>query len=124
MRYLYSTIHSLDICTAPFINIIFKSSVLQVNKIMLLWQWVKHHFLTANTDFKGQTSVTVTFAPSETEKIVNVSVLNDDTFESTETFTAMLTAVPGSMAMIGTADTATATITDDDSKFSFISVVC
>ena len=68
--------------------------------------------------------MTVTFAPSETEKIVNVSVLNDDTFESTETFTAMLTAVPGSMAMIGTADTATATITDDDSKFSFISVVC
>ena len=45
--------------------------------------------------------MTVTFAPSETEKIVNVSVLNDDTFESTETFTAMLTAVPGSMAMIG-----------------------
>jgi len=44
-----------------------------------------------------------------------------NTFESTETFTAVLTAIPGSMVMIGAADTATATITDDDSKPSFIS---
>jgi len=68
--------------------------------------------------------VTVTFAPSETEQTVDVIVVNDDTLESTETFTAVLTAIPGSMVMIGAADTATATITDDDSKLSFISVVC
>jgi len=65
--------------------------------------------------------VTVTFAPSETKQTVSVIVVNDDTFESTETFTAVLTAIPGSMVMIGAADTATATITDDDSKPSFIS---
>ena len=58
----------------------------------------------------------VTFAPDETVQIVNVSVVNDDTLENTEMFTAMLTAVPRSMVMIGAADTATATITDDDSK--------
>ena len=75
-------------------------------------------------DFTGQTNTMVTFAPDETVQIVNVSVVNDNTLESTEMFTAMLTATPGSMVMIGAADTATATITDDDSKLSFISVVC
>jgi len=57
----------------------------------------------------------VTFAPDETVQIVNVTVVDDDTLESTEMFTAMLTAIPGSMVMIG-ADTATATIIDNDSK--------
>jgi len=57
-----------------------------------------------------------TFAPNETVQIVNVTVVNDDTLETTETFTAILTAIPGSMVVIGAADTATATITDDDSK--------
>ena len=66
-------------------------------------------------DFTGQTNTMVTFAPNETVQIVNVSVVNDNTLESTEMFTAMLTAAPGSMVMIGAA-TATATITDDDSK--------
>ena len=66
-------------------------------------------------DFTGQTNTMVTFAPNETVQIVNVSVVNDNTLESTEMFTAMLTATPGSMVMIGAA-TATATITDDDSK--------
>jgi len=56
----------------------------------------------------------VTFAPDETVHILNVTVVNDDTFENTEMFTAMLTATRGSM--IGAADTATATITDDDGK--------
>ena len=67
-------------------------------------------------DFTGQTNTIVTFAPDESVQIVNVTVVNDDTLESTEMFTAMLTATPGSMVMIGAADTATATITDDDSK--------
>ena len=62
----------------------------------------------------------VTFAPDETVHILNVTVVNDGTFENTEMFTAMLTATRGSM--IGAADTATATIIDDDSKLSFISV--
>ena len=58
----------------------------------------------------------VTFAPDESVQIVNVTVVNDGILENTEMFTAMLTATPGSMVMIGAADTATATITDDDSK--------
>ena len=62
----------------------------------------------------------VTFAPDESVQIVNVTVVNDDILENTEMFTAMLTATPGSMVMIGAADTATATIIDDDSKPSFI----
>ena len=56
-----------------------------------------------------------TFAPDESVQIVNVTVVNDDTLE-TEMFTAMLTAIPGSIVMIGAADTATATIINDDSK--------
>ena len=60
--------------------------------------------------------MTVTFAPSETEQNVSVSVVNDNTLENPEEFTAMLTAIPGSMVTIGAAATATATITDDDSK--------
>jgi len=70
-------------------------------------------------DFTGQTNTIVTFAPDETVQIVNVTVVDDGTLESTEMFTAMLTATPSSMVMIGAA-TATATITDNDSKPSFI----
>ena len=67
-------------------------------------------------DFTGQSNTTVTFASSETEQNVSVSVVNDNTLESTETFTAMLAAIPGSIVTIGAGGTATATITDDDSK--------
>jgi len=66
----------------------------------------------------------VTFAPDESVHIVNVTVVNDDTLESTEMFTAMLTAIPGSMFMIGASDTATATITDDDRKLKCHQVWC
>ena len=58
----------------------------------------------------------VTFAPGESEQNVRVSLVNDDKVENTETFTAMLTDIPGSVVVIGAAGTATATITDDDSK--------
>ena len=72
-------------------------------------------------DFIGQANTVVTFAPGVTEQIVNVSVVNDDTVENSETFTATLTAAPGSIVTIGAGGTATATITDD-SKSSFISL--
>lgn len=75
----------------------------------MLYSW----YSTAANDFR-QTSVSVTFGPSETNHNVSVTVVNDGTLESTETFTAVLTAIPGSV--IGAADTATAIITDDDSK--------
>ena len=65
----------------------------------------------------------MTFASSETEQNVSVSVVNDNTLESTETFTAMLVAIPGSIVTIGAGGIATATITDDDSKSSFSSML-
>ena len=68
-------------------------------------------FSTATNDFIGRTGVTVTFA-SDQIAIVNITVVNDDTLENTEQFTAVLT-IPGSMLVIGAA---TVTITDDDSK--------
>ena len=62
--------------------------------------------------------MTVTFAPSETEKIVNVTVVNDDILENTEGFIAVLSASPGqgSTFTTGSAGIATANIIDDDSK--------
>ena len=73
-------------------------------------------------DFTAQNNSMVTFAPSETKQNISVAIVNDDTLESIETFTAMLTATHGSM--IGAAGTATATIIDDDCKPTSISVVC
>ena len=60
----------------------------------------------------------VTFAPNQIA-IVNITVVNDDTLENTEQFTAVLT-IPGSMLVIGAA---TVTITDDDSKPYSIHIV-
>lgn len=62
----------------------------------------------------------MTFAPSETEKTVNVTVVDDDTLENTEGFIAMLSAAPGSTFMTGATGIATANIIDDDSKPSAV----
>ena len=58
----------------------------------------------------------MTFAPGETVQYVNVSVANDDILEGDEMFTATLTSTV-STVMIGSNNTATATIVDNDSKF-------
>ena len=67
-------------------------------------------------DFSGQSNVPVTFAPDETVQYVNVSMANDAIVEGDETFTAILTSTV-STVMIGSNNTATATIVDNDSKF-------
>ena len=67
-------------------------------------------------DFIGQSNVLVTFAPDETVQYVNVSVAIDAVLEGNETFTANLTSTV-STVMIGSNNTATATIIDTDSKF-------
>ena len=86
--------------------------------IKMLWYF--YCSSTATTDFIGQTLKNVTFAPSETEKTVNVTVVNDDTFENTEGFIAMLSAAPGSTFRTGATGIATANIIDDDSKPSAV----
>ena len=58
----------------------------------------------------------MTFAPDETVQYVNVSVANDAILEGDEMFTATLTSTV-STVMIGSNNTATATIVDNDSKF-------
>ena len=66
-------------------------------------------------DFTGQSNVPVTFAPGETVQYVNVSVANDGVVEGDEMFTATLTSTD-STVMIGSNNSATATIIDNDSK--------
>ena len=56
--------------------------------------------------------MTVTFLSGETTASVSVSIVDDSNIEDTEMFSATLTAV--SNVVIGSADTATITILDDD----------
>lgn len=59
----------------------------------------------------------VTFSPSETEQQVQVVLTDDSVFECDEIFQGVLSLVTGSEGVaIGPADTATATIEDDDSE--------
>ncbi|MDQ1478045.1 MAG: hypothetical protein QOE62_3274, partial [Actinomycetota bacterium] len=65
---------------------------------------------TAPSDYATQTK-TVTFAPGETSKIVNVAIRGDNIPELNETFNANLSAPTN--AVIGT-PTGTGTIVNDD----------
>ena len=73
-------------------------------------------------DFSGQSNVPVTFAPGETVQYVNISVANDGILEGDEMFTATLTST-NSRVMIGSNNTATATIIDTDSKSTDIKFI-
>lgn len=68
---------------------------------------------TAGSDYTT-TSGTLTFAPGEVAKTVNVSVIGDNVFELDETFTVSLSA-PSANATIATA-TATGTIQNDEAE--------
>lgn len=60
-------------------------------------------------------SFNVTFLPSETRKIVNVNLRNDDIVEDVENFQGLLVAEdPGIVEVIQ--DTAMVFITDDDGR--------
>ena len=77
---------------------------------------------TAGQDYTA-TSQTVTFAPSETSRIVMVPIINDNVYEGLEQFTAQLSIPAGATGvMLGTADTATVDITDNDCE-SFVQPV-
>ena len=59
------------------------------------------------------TNGTLTFAPGETSKTINVPITNDSTVESSETFTVSLSSPTN--ATLGATTTHTYTINDDDS---------
>ena len=63
-------------------------------------------------------AVFVTFtAPSTAPQCITITLLDDDIYEGDETFTATISSVsPG--GTIGTQDTTTITIVDNDSKFN------
>ena len=76
-------------------------------------------FLPASTDYTA-TNQSITFRPSDTVLNVTVPITDDSVYELQETFSAMLTTTDPGMEII--ADTASATITDNDSKFSVTSL--
>ena len=72
-------------------------------------------FLPASTDY-ATTSQPVTFRPSDTLLNVTVPITDDSVYELQETFSAMLTTTDPGVEI--TANTANASITDNDSKFA------
>jgi len=66
---------------------------------------------TAGSDYTTA-SGTLTFAAGETSKTISVTITNDTTTESSETFTITLSSPTG--ASLGSTSTATVSITDDD----------
>ena len=65
------------------------------------------------SDFSPLINEEITFGPSETIKFVMVPITQDNTFEGEESFTAVLSPVPGTSGVeIGRQGTATTTIID------------
>ena len=89
-----------------------------VQLVRKLLRWCKCEcigFLLASTDYTA-TNQSITFRPSDTLLNVTVPITDDSVYELQETFSAMLTTTdPG---VVINADTASATINDDDSKFA------
>ena len=60
------------------------------------------------------TTKTVTFEPSEVEKLITVALVNDGTFEGKETFSAKLTAVSSNVQIGAYADSVVIIVDDKD----------
>jgi YD repeat-containing protein len=71
---------------------------------------------TATSDYNNE-AITVSFANGETGKVVTIPIVNDNRFESDETINLTLTN-PSNGATIGTQNTATFTIINDDAPGS------
>ena len=70
--------------------------------------------LTAPGDYTARSDVTVTFAPTETEQEVTVSISNDVVYEGAEEFRGQIRLPLNSeRVQLGTSQ-ATVTISDDD----------
>ena len=86
--------------------------------------WPKHNILdllqsytTAPADYVARSDVQVTFAVGESERFVEVMIVDDSVLEGDEVFGAVLSLQPGSSGVVlGAANEAAATIEDDDSK--------
>ena len=76
-------------------------------------------FFTDGSDFEP-VSETVTFLPGETTASVSVPIVDDSNIEDTEMFSATLTTTDSNV-VIGSDDTATVTILDND-RTSIISL--
>ena len=69
-------------------------------------------------DYRAVVSGEVTFSAEEEEKEVEVSIQQDGVSEGVETFTAILSVLPGATGLqIGDQGQATATIIDSDGEF-------
>lgn len=76
------------------------------------------HLSTANTDFLPQSEV-LTCRPGDTRLCVSVTILNDTTLETTESFLLTMEIVTGGVARLTLAPRqAQVCITDDDSELS------
>ena len=61
----------------------------------------------------------MTFAPGQQQQTVQVNTINDARYEGVESFTAVLSLASDSEGVVlGSQDTATATILDDDRETS------
>ena len=73
----------------------------------------------APEDFIARTGVQVTFAPGQQQQTVQVNTVNDARYEREESFTAVLSLASNSEGVVlGSQDTSTATIVDDDRETS------
>ncbi|GET42875.1 DUF4347 domain-containing protein [Microseira wollei] len=68
----------------------------------------------AGSDYVDIPNGSVTFLDGETSKTIEINLIDDDVFESDETFTVGLLGTNG-IGQVGTPRTATVTIVDDDS---------
>jgi hypothetical protein len=73
---------------------------------------------TAGQDFASASGF-VTFGPGETQKTIVIGIVNDNMIEGAETFSVALDN-PASNVLVGSQDTATVTIADDDSPTASI----
>jgi parallel beta-helix repeat protein len=75
--------------------------------------WATHDGTAKSPGDYTAASGTLTFADGETSKNITIPVINDSTFEATESFTVTLSNPTGG-ATLGSQTTATVTINDDD----------
>ena len=75
-----------------------------------------HSFPTDGVDYTNHT-VTLAFQPGEKQLFVDMTIVDDDILEGVEIFTVTLTTGDSNVDIPSDNDTATITITDDDSKF-------
>ena len=77
-------------------------------------QFASYQFV-APGDFVTRRGVQVTFAPTQQSQTVQVNTVSDTNYEQEESFSAILSLPSNSEGVVlGTQDTATATILDDD----------